>query len=160
MKLLDAVTVMTFRNRSTRSHDNTTGPWHHLLCCCCHIMEYDSMWFQNASWSWAEIAQSILLTANYFMTRVEFVADRSRDLLFNIMRPNQLLANGYHMPPSQKQSGPSMKQTHKPPYNTDVRGCGIVWPALVCLHGIVPNSVTQGYSIYFLLLLEPLRPAL
>jgi hypothetical protein len=64
-----------------------------------------------------------------------------RDLLFDITRPNKLLAIEYHTLSSQGQSGPSVKLTHTPPYNADVRGHGIVWPILVCRHGIAPISV-------------------
>jgi len=65
-----------------------------------------------------------------------------RDLLFDIARPNKLLANDYHTLSSRGQSGLSVQLTHTPPYNAEVRGRRIVRPTLVYLHGIAPTSVT------------------
>ena len=85
-----------------------------------------------------QLAMGRYSSANYY----DAGCITGRDLLFDITRPNKLLANDYHTLSSKGQSGPSVQLTHTPPYNAEVRGRGIVRPALVYLHGIAPVSVT------------------
>jgi hypothetical protein len=119
------------------SRQDTAGLWHRLPCCCYHIVE----WFHLNSKR--QLVMGRDGSANYY----DAGCIAGRDLLFDITRPNKPLAIEYHTLSSQGQSGPSVKLTHTPPYNAEVRGRGIVRPTLVCLHDIAPISVTFFTSL-------------